>query len=147
MAQVCNDFCGASGWSIAMKTVNLAYIHLLYNFLFGISDDELGEGFNMENPFDREKFFSEAQKDFQKLGSKTQSKIADAIEYVLSVDEVEKYWRQVMPHDLPIYVTSNKKEYLRTLFRAATGRVPNEDLKNEDVEVVDQLDKDWHPGE
>jgi len=130
-----------------MKTINLAYIHLLYNYLFGISDDELEESFNIDNHSDREKFFSEARKDFQKWGPHTQSRVIDAIEYVLSADQVEKYWRQIIPHDLPIYVTSNKKEYLRALFQAVIGRAPNEDLKIEDIQVVDQLDKNWHPSD
>ncbi|MEJ8852791.1 hypothetical protein [Variovorax rhizosphaerae] len=101
----------------------------------------------MEQTGDRETFFREAKKDFQKFGKKTQGEIVNAIEYVLSRENLEKYWHQIIPQDLPVFVRNEKKEYVRGLFFCITGRIANENRFTEDAMELDKLPSNWHPSE
>lgn len=130
-----------------MTKVNLSYVRLLYNYLFGITDDELECTFDINNNSDRMLFFSEAKKDFQKFGPKTKLEIINAMEYLLSSKKLDFYWRQVIPHDLPVQVNFDRPQYLRDLFLVVTDRTPNENLNIENIDVETHLCEGWHPSE
>jgi hypothetical protein len=131
-----------------MKTINLAYIRRLYDYLFALDDDWTADNFDMNLPADRAMFFTEAKKVFQKSGPKTQARTIEAMEYILSQPDIEKYWRQVIPHDLPasVFSVSDKTKYLHDLFVEVVGREPNINISSEDVTLLYLL-TNWHPSE
>jgi hypothetical protein len=133
-----------------MKTVNLAYIDYLYNYLYSLTDEWLEENFNMNRPEDRAMFFEEAKKTFQQSGPKTQARAIEAMEFILSEPDIEKYWDQVIPHDLGVTVftiSTDKRAYLRSLFETVVGRKPREDRDTKDTIILTIHDAGWHPSE
>jgi hypothetical protein len=133
-----------------MKTVNLAYIRDLYNYLVGMDEEWLENSFNMNNPSDRAMFFDEAKRTFQAAGPKTQLRTIEAMEFILSEPDIKSYWHRVIPHDFPATVfniKTDKKEYLRNFFRAVAGREPKEDMNTQNVTVLIVHEPNWHPSE
>ncbi|MGY3286844.1 hypothetical protein ACVW05_004473 [Pseudomonas fulva] len=112
-----------------MKTVNISYIHYLYYPLISMTDDELS-AFQINENKDRATLFRLMRLTLEKFGPKTKSNISDCLEYIISTCNHEKYWRQLVPHEVPLDEVKNKPEYLDLLYRSLFDRAPTP-CKNE----------------
>jgi len=110
------------------------YISKLNYCLHVMSDDELDDFYI--NAGCRAKLFDAMRADFRRFGPESRKRVLDAIEFILSSGNIEKYWRAVVPHEVPLDEVEDKPGYLRSLFEKLTGHMPSPRGLGSDVEVV-----------
>lgn len=88
-----------------------------------MTDDELS-AFQINENKDRATLFRLMRLTLEEFGPKTKSDISDCLEYVISTCNHEKYWRQLVPHEVPLDEVKNKLEYLNLLYRSLFDRAP-----------------------
>src|ERR1051325_8009160 len=111
------------------------YISKLNYFLHIMSDDELDD-FYIDDGGCRAKLFDAMKADFDRFGSESQRRVLDAIEFILSSGNIEKYWRSVVPHEVPLDEVEDKPGYLHSLYEKLTGHAPSSRGFGSDVELV-----------
>lgn len=111
------------------------YISKLNYYLHVMSDDELDD-FYINDLGCRAKLFDAMKADFDRFGPESQQRVLYAIEFILSSGDIEKYWRAVVPHEVPLDEVEDKPGYLRSLYEKLTGHVPSPTGFEFDVEVV-----------
>ncbi|MGJ7535947.1 hypothetical protein ACSFBU_24445 [Variovorax sp. ZT5P30] len=111
------------------------YISKLNYYLHVMSDDELDD-FHINDLGCRAKLFDAMKADFDRFGLESQQRALDAIEFISSSGAIEKYWRAVVPHEVPLDEVEDKPGYLRSLYAKLTGRVPSPRDFGSDVEIV-----------
>lgn len=119
----------------------LDYIHEMYYYLLSMSDGDLDDFYiNDENC--RIRLFDAMKADFNTYGPVSKQRVLEAIEFILSSGDVEKYWRAVVPHAVPLDDVEDKRGYLISLYKHLTGRVPQPRDFGPDVELVDAIGPD-----
>lgn len=88
-----------------------------------MTDDELS-AFQINENKDRDTLFRLMRLTLEEFGPKTKSDISDCLEYVISTHSHEKYWRQLVPHEVPLDEVENKPEYLNLLYQSLFDRAP-----------------------
>ena len=111
------------------------YISKLNYYLHVMSDDELDD-FYINDLGCRAKLFDAMKADFDRFGPESQQRTLDAIEFILSSGDIEKYWRAVVPHEVPLDEVGDKPDYLRSLYEKLAGRAPSPRNFGSDVEIV-----------
>lgn len=111
------------------------YISKLNYCLHVMSDDEL-DGFYINDGGCRAKLFDAMKADFDRFGPESQQRVLDSIDFILSSGNIEKYWRAVVPHEVPLDEVEDKPGYLRSLYERLTGQMPWPRRFGSDVEVV-----------
>jgi len=111
------------------------YISKLNYCLHVMSDDELDD-FYISDGGCRAKLFDAMKADFHRFGPENRKRVLDAIEFILSSGNIEKYWRAVVPQEVPLDQVEDKPGYLRSLYENLTGRIPSPRGLESDVEVV-----------
>lgn len=98
-----------------MKTININYIHYLYYPLISMTDDELS-AFQINDPLDRANLFNSMRATLEEFGPKTKSNIRNCLEYIISTHTHDKYWNQLIPHEVPLDEIKDKREYINNLY-------------------------------
>ncbi|MDR2305965.1 MAG: hypothetical protein LBE53_02010 [Paucimonas sp.] len=111
------------------KTIYLRSLHKLYYHLLSMTDDEIAE-FDINNKKTGRLFFSEMRAQFDNYGNVTQASIVDTLEYLCTLDKCEKYWENIIPHEVPLDEIHDKSGYAHDLFLALTDREPNSNIKD-----------------
>ncbi|KLN57360.1 hypothetical protein [Variovorax paradoxus] len=111
------------------------YISKLNYYLHVMSDDGLDD-FYINDLGCRAKLFDAMKADFDRFGAESQQRTLDAIEFILSSGDIEKYWRAVVPHEVPLDEVEDKPDYLRSLYEKLAGRAPSPRNFGSDVEIV-----------
>jgi len=111
------------------------YISKLNYYLHVMSDDELDD-FYINDLECRAKLFDAMKTEFDRFGPESQQRTLDAIGFILSSGDIEKYWRAVVPHEVPLDEVEDKPGYLRSLYEKLTGRTPSPRDFGSDVEIV-----------
>ncbi|MFV0676417.1 hypothetical protein ACLIWX_25175 [Variovorax sp. tm] len=111
------------------------YISKLNYCLHVMSDDELDD-FYINDAGCRAKLFDAMKADFNRFGPESRKRVLDAIEFILSSGNIEKYWRAVVPKEVPLDQVEDKPGCLRSLYESLTGRMPSPRGLESDVEVV-----------
>lgn len=107
----------------------------MYYYLHVMSDDALDD-FYINDPICRAKLFDEMKSDFDTYGPISKQRVLDAIQFILSSVDIEKFWRYVVPQEVPLDEVEDKFDYLRTLYRRLTENyMPLKDIDS-DVELV-----------
>jgi len=91
------------------------YISKLYYHLHVMSDDDLDD-FYINDAMCRAKLFEAMKADFGRFGPLTKQRVLEAIEFIFSSGDVQKYWRSVVPHEVPLDEVEDKPGYLRELY-------------------------------
>lgn len=111
------------------------YISKLNYYLHVMSDDELDD-FYINDLGCRAKLFDAMKADFDRFGPESQQRTLDAIEFILSSGDGERYWRAVVPHEVPLDEVEDKPGYLRSLYEKLAARAPSPRNFGSDVEIV-----------
>lgn len=111
------------------------YISYLNYYLHVMTDDELDD-FYINDGGCRAKLFDAMRADFDRFGSESRKRVLDAIEFILSSGDIEKYWRAVVPQEVPLDEVEDKPGYLRSLYENLTGRMPPARRVESEVELV-----------
>ncbi|RUR69377.1 hypothetical protein EJP67_20175 [Variovorax guangxiensis] len=111
------------------------YISKLNYCLHVMSDDELDD-FYINDGGCRANLLDVMKADFEHFGPESQQRVLDAIEFILSSGNIEKYWRAVVPHEVPLDEVEDKPGYLRSLYEKLTGRLLSPRGFGSDVEIV-----------
>ncbi|MWL90443.1 hypothetical protein [Cupriavidus sp. SW-Y-13] len=112
-----------------------SYILKMYYYLHVMSDDDLDD-FRINEEVCRERLFDAMKADFDTYGPISKKRIMEAIEYILISNNVERYWRSVVPHDVLLDEVEDKAEYLQALYKKLTGTSPQKVDFGADVELV-----------
>lgn len=100
-----------------------------------MSDDELDD-FYINDGGCRAKLFDAMKAYFDRFGPESKQRVLDAIEFILLSGDIEKYWRAVVPHEVPLDEVEDKPDYLRSLYEKLTGHVLAPRGFESDVEIV-----------
>ena len=111
------------------------YLSKLYYILHVMSDEELDD-FYINNSDCRTKLFEAMKAEFDRFGPLSKKRTLDAIEFIISSGDIQKYWRAVVPQEIPLDEVEDKLEYLRALYQKLAGRAPPEESFDRDVELV-----------
>lgn len=107
-----------------MKIANINYIHYLYYPLISMTDEEISN-FEINNKKDRARLFQLMSKLLKTFGPNASKNISDCLEHVISMRSHEDYWRDLIPHEIPLDEVDNKEEYINELFAALFQRTPS----------------------
>jgi len=116
----------------------LDYIHEMYYYLLSMSDDDLDD-FYINDESCRAKLFDAMKADFDTYGPVSKQRVLEAIEFLLSSGDPERYWRAVVPHAVPLDEVEDKPGYLRALYEKLAGHEPLLRDFDSDVELVDAI--------
>lgn len=111
------------------------YLSKLYYILHVMSDEEL-DNFYINDIDCRTKLFAAMKAEFDRFGPISKKRTLEAIEFILFSDDIQKYWRAVVPQEIPLDEVDDKVAYLRTLYQQLAGRAPLEESFDPDVELV-----------
>lgn len=111
------------------------YISKLNYCLHVMSDDGLDD-FHINDGGCCAKLFDAMKVDFDRFGPESQQRVLDAIDFILSSGNIEKYWRAVVPHEVPLDEVEDKPGYLRSLYEKLTGHAPSPRDFGSDVEIT-----------
>jgi len=117
-----------------MKQIFPRYIHKMYYYLFSMSDDDLDD-FHINDESCRAKLFDAMSADFNTYGLVTKQRVLEAIEFILSSDDLERYWRAVVPLD----EVEDKLGYLCALYQKPAGCEPLQREFDADVQLINDL--------
>ncbi|MEJ8852792.1 hypothetical protein [Variovorax rhizosphaerae] len=101
-------------------------------------DDELDD-FYINDERCRAKLFDAMKTDFDTYGPLSKQRVREAIEFVMSSGAIERYWRAVVPHAVPLDEIEDKPGFLRALYEKLTGQAPPPRDFGPDVELVDAI--------
>ena len=119
----------------------LDYIHEMYYYLLSMSDDDLDD-FYINDASCRVKLFDAMKTDFDTYGPVSKQRVLEAIEFILSSEGVEQYWRAVVPHAVPLDEVEDKPGYLVALYEKLTGHLPPPREFGPDVQLVNAIGSD-----
>lgn len=111
------------------------YIRELDYYLGSMNDDDLAD-FYINDADCRAKLFDAMKTDFDRFGPISKQRALNAIEFILSSNEIEKLWGYVVPYAVPLDEVEDKAGYLRALYEKLTGRAPQPREFGPDVELV-----------
>lgn len=106
-----------------MKIANINYIHHLYYPLISMTDEEISK-FEINNRKDRYRLFRLMSALLKTFGPIAAENISDCLEYVIFTRSYENYWRDLIPHEIPLDDVDDKEEYINELFFALFQRPP-----------------------
>lgn len=123
------------------KIINFNYIRPLYYYLHAMRDDELDDFF-INRGADVERLYREMKFEFDKFGPISQSRVVDALEYILISRSWLENWRAVLPPDIPLDEVEDKEGFVHNLFIALAGREPRLDFDSSCVEIDNRVGGD-----
>ncbi|WP_235505962.1 hypothetical protein [Variovorax sp. Root411] len=103
-----------------------------------MSDDDLVD-FYINDADCRSQFFGAMKADFDRFGPLSKRRVLEAIEFILSSGQIDKFWGYVLPHAVPLDEVEDKPGYLRALYEKLAGREPLLRDFDSDVELVDAI--------
>lgn len=111
---------------------------LMYYYLESMTDDEISD-FEINNSVHRERLYDELKREFDGFGSLTRASIIEALEFICLEGNLERYWRCVIPHSVPLDEVADKQGYLLGLFVKLAEREPQASSESlVEVKVSDQ---------
>lgn len=114
----------------------------MYYYLEAMTDDEIAD-FEINNKEHRKQLYCELKKEFDGFGELTRASIIEALEYICQEGDLEKYWRCVIPHAVPLDDVLDKLGYMQGLFVRLAEREPAASGKvSAEVKVCDQYSPD-----
>jgi hypothetical protein len=116
----------------------LGYISKMYYYLQAMSDDDLDD-FDINDERCRVKLFDAMKADFDTYGPVSKQRVLEALEFILSSGDLERYWRAVVPHAVPLDEVKDKPGYVRALYQKLTGREPLKREFDSNVELINDL--------
>ncbi|HEV2609230.1 MAG TPA: hypothetical protein VGU61_03090 [Noviherbaspirillum sp.] len=121
-----------------MIEINFNYIHQLHHFLLSRTDDEL-DFFFINEKASRNHIYQEMRNEFQKFGPVSKKKTLDALEYIWATKNISKYWRYILPQEIPLDEVENKQQFLHDLFVTLAGREPDSAFDICNSKIVDAV--------
>ena len=121
-----------------MKQIFPDYIRELDYYLGSMSGDDLAD-FYINDADCRTKLFDAMKVDFDRFGPLSKQRVLEAIEFILSSGQIDKFWGYVVPQAVPLDEVEDKPGYLRTLYAKLVGHEPLERDFDSDVELVDAI--------
>ncbi|UEP23555.1 hypothetical protein LL999_25325 [Burkholderia ambifaria] len=91
---------------------------------------------------DVERLYREMKFEFDKFGPISQSRVVDALEYILISRSWLENWRAVLPPDIPLDEVEDKEGFVHNLFIALAGREPRLDFDSRCVEIDNRVGGD-----
>lgn len=122
-----------------MKKIFLDYIRAMYYYLEIMSDDEIDD-FYINNEACRSKLFEAMKADFDRFGPVSKQRVLDAVEFILSSDDIEGHWWYVVPQEVPLDEVEDKHDFLCALYHKLAGHEPSRKRFGSDVELVDAVE-------
>ncbi|MDF9617962.1 hypothetical protein P5705_09935 [Pseudomonas entomophila] len=114
----------------------------MYYYLEAMTDDEIAD-FEINNIEHREQLYCELKKEFDGFGELTKASIIEALEHIYLEEDLDKYWRCVIPHAVPLDDVLDKRDYMRGLFVRLAEREPMASGKvSAEVKLCDQYSPD-----
>ncbi len=120
------------------KKIFPRYIRELDFFLLAMSDDDLDE-FYINEESCRARLFDAMKADFDRFGPVSKQRVLEAIEFILSSGQFEKFWGYVVPQSVPLDEVEDKPGYLRALYEKLSGHAPPMCDFGPDVELVSTI--------
>jgi hypothetical protein len=117
------------------QQIFLRYIHEMYSYLLSMDDDEVAD-FYINDPECRTKLFEAMKADFDTYGAISKQRVLDAIDFILSADNIERYWGAAVPLAVPLDEVEDKRGYLRDLYKKLSGNEPPFRHFGDDVVLV-----------
>jgi hypothetical protein len=121
-----------------MKQIFPDYIRELDYYLGSMSDDDLAD-FYINDADCRTKLFDAMKVDFDRFGPLSKQRVLEAIEFILSSGQIDKFWGYVVPQAVPLDEVEDKPGYLRALYAKLVGHEPLQRDFGSDVELVDAI--------
>ncbi|MDQ0016302.1 hypothetical protein J2W23_004704 [Variovorax boronicumulans] len=103
-----------------------------------MSDDDIDD-FHINDEGCRAKLFDAMKTDFETYGPMSKKRVLEAIEFILSSRDLERYWRAVVPHALPLDEIVDKPGYLRALYQKLAEHEPPQKEYGADVQLISDL--------
>ncbi|MBT2333029.1 hypothetical protein [Variovorax sp. Varisp36] len=103
-----------------------------------MSDDDLAD-FYINDADCRTKLFDAMKVDFDRFGPLSKQRVLEAIEFILSSGQIDKFWGYVVPQAVPLDEVEDKPGYLRALYEKLVGHEPLQRDFGSDVELVDAI--------
>lgn len=125
-------------WFYMVKKIFPYYICEMHYYLLSMSDNELDD-FYINDVNCRDELFDAMKAQFDSFGPITQKRIRDAIEFILSFENLKEFWGYVVPGAVPLDEIEDKRGYLRDLYKRLTGTEPSLSEKMDPVELVEVI--------
>jgi hypothetical protein len=123
-----------------MKIVDFSYLHGLYYYLLSMTDSDLDD-FSINDAHDRIRLYNFMRLEYEKYGPKSKRKVLNTIEFSLQNENYNKsnIWRNIIPHELPIYDIDDRKGYLMDLYKILSGEIYNFENSIDNYKVFEDL--------
>ncbi|HWT21167.1 MAG TPA: hypothetical protein VN280_19875 [Variovorax sp.] len=121
-----------------MKQIFPDYIRELDYYLGSMSANDLAD-FYINDADCRANLFDAMKVDFDRFGPLSKQRALEAIEFILSSGQIEKFWGYVVPRAVPLDEIEDKPGYLRALYEKLSGHQPLLRDFGSDVELANAI--------